>query len=151
MADGGRLRWRRGVRRLMFLTVRSLLRVVGFARAGAAGNVVGDLQFRLGGRSRRRMEAEMALALRRPADDSAVPPMLREGIASHRRGFESWRSHRRHDEALLLARSSDGLGSARSAGGGRARSCGRAHGQCALLPLRLAGSTAGSSSYNDRA
>ena len=58
-----RLRARRGLRRLMFLGARSLLRGVGFARAGALGRFLGELQYRLGGKARRRMQAEIALAL----------------------------------------------------------------------------------------
>jgi len=145
MADGARLRWRRGVRRLTFLTVRSLLRVVGFARAGAAGERVGELLYRLGGRSRRRMEAEMALALGRSADDSAVPAMLREAYRVNTAAvFEVMAMlDRRQDEATLRARSEvDGLEHLREAlAGGRGAILLAAHmGNAALLPLLLADS-----------
>ncbi|MEO5883491.1 MAG: lysophospholipid acyltransferase family protein [Caldimonas sp.] len=145
MADAARLRWRRGLRRLVFLSVRSLLRFVGFARAGAAGQLLGELQFRFGGRARRRMEAEMALALRRPADDSAVPPMLREAYRVNTAAvFEIMAMlDRRQDEATLLACSEvDGLEHLREAlSGGRGAILLSAHmGNAALLPLRLADS-----------
>ena len=145
MADGVRLSLRRGARRLMFLGVRSMMRVVGFARAGPVGQLVGEWQFRLGGRSRRRMEAEMALALRRPADDAAVPPMLREAYRVNTAAvFEVMAMlDRKLDEAALLARSEvDGLEHLHAA---LAQSRGAillaAHmGNAALLPLRLAAS-----------
>jgi lauroyl/myristoyl acyltransferase len=145
MADGVRLRWRRGVRRLMFLTVRGLVRVVGFARAGPLGQRVGELQFRLGGRSRRRMEAEMALALRRPADDVAVPSMLREAYRVNTAAvFEVVAMlDRCQEEATLLARSEvDGLEYLSEAlAAGRGAILLAAHmGNAALLPLRLAAS-----------
>ncbi|MCE9660999.1 MAG: lysophospholipid acyltransferase family protein [Burkholderiales bacterium] len=143
MADGVRLRWRRGARRLMFLGVRSLLRAIGFARAGAAGRLAGELQFRLGGRSRRRMQAEMALALGRAADDPAVPAMLREAYRVNTAAlFEVMAMlDRRQDEATLLARSEvEGLEHLRAAlGDGRGAILLAAHmGNAALLPLRLA-------------
>ena len=129
----------------MFLSVRSLSRVVGFARAGPVGQLVGELQFRLGGRSRRRMEAEMALALRRPADDAAVPPMLREAYRVNTAAvFEVMAMlDRKQDEAALLARSEvDGLEHLRAALAlGRGAILLAAHmGNAALLPLRLAAS-----------
>ena len=128
MADGVRLRWRRGVRRLMFLTVRGLLRVVGFARARRLGQLVGELLFRLGGRSRRRMEAEMAHALRRPADDAAVPSMLREAYRVNTAAvFEVMAMlDRRQDEAMLarpLARSTASSTCAKPWRTAAARSC----------------------------
>ena len=143
MADGVRLRWRRGVRRLTFLGARSLLRVVGFAGAAAAGHLLGDLQYRLGGRARRRMQAEMALALGRPADDPAVPAMLREAYRVNTAAvFEVMAMlDRKQDEATLLARSEvEGLEHLRAAlAEGRGAILLAAHmGNAALLPLRLA-------------
>jgi lauroyl/myristoyl acyltransferase len=143
MVDGVRRRLRRGVRRLMFLGVRSLLRVVGFARAGAAGRLAGELQFRLAGRKRRRMQAEMALALGRPADDPAVRPMLREAYRANTAAvFEVMAMlDQKQDEATLLARSEvEGLEHLRAAlGQGRGAILLAAHmGNAALLPLRLA-------------
>jgi KDO2-lipid IV(A) lauroyltransferase len=145
MVDGVPLRWRHSVRRLMFLSVRGLLQIVGFARAGPLGQRVGELQFRLGGRSRRRMEAEMALALRRPADDVAVPPMLREAYRVNTAAvFEVVAMlDRRQEEVTLLARSEvDGLEYLSEAlAAGRGAILLAAHmGNAALLPLRLAGS-----------
>ena len=134
MADGVRLRWRRGVRRLMFLSARSLLRVVGFERAGAAGRLLGGLQYRLGGGARRRMQAEMALALGRPADDPGVAPLLREAYRVNTAAvFEIM--------AMLVARCElEGLEHLRAAlAAGRGAILMAAHmGNAALVPLRLA-------------
>ena len=143
MADGVRLRWRRGVRRLMFLSARSLLRVVGFERAGAAGRLLGGLQYRLDGRARRRMQAEMALALGRPADDPAVAPLLREAYRVNTAAvFEIMAMlDRRQDEAMLVARCElEGLEHLRAAlAAGRGAILMAAHmGNAALVPLRLA-------------
>ena len=143
MADGVRLRWRRGVRRLMFLSARSLLRVVGFERAGAAGRLLGGLQYRLDGRARRRMQAEMALALGRPADDPAVAPLLREAYRVNTAAvFEIMAMlDRRQDEAMLVARCElEGLEHLRDAlAAGRGAILMAAHmGNAALVPLRLA-------------
>jgi hypothetical protein len=90
----------------MFLSARSLLRVVGFERAGAAGRLLGGLQYRLDGGARRRMQAEMALALGRPADDPAVAPLLREAYRVNTAAvFEIMAMlDRRQDEAMLVAR-----------------------------------------------
>ena len=152
MAEGARLRWRRGVRRLMFLSARSLLRVVGFERAGAAGRLLGELQYRLGGQGRRRMQAEMALALGRAADDPAVAPMLREAYRVNTAAvFEIMAMvDRRQDEAMLVARCElEGLEHLRAALAGRSRRDphGRAHGQrrpgaAATGERRLAGERA---------
>ena len=144
MADGLRLRWRRGARRLMFLSVRSLLGLVGFARAGALGHLFGELQFRLAGGTRRRMAADMALALGRPADDPTVPQLLREAYRVNTAAvFEVVAMlDRRQDEATLVARSQiDGLEHLRAAlSAGRGAILLAAHmGNAALLPLRLAG------------
>ena len=146
MAEGPglRLRWRRRGRRLMFLSVRTLLRAVGFARADAVGRILGDLQFRFGGRARRRMQAEMAQALGRPANDPTVPPMLREAYRVNTGAvFEIMAMlDRRQDEAALLARCEvEGLEHLRAAmASGRGAILLAAHmGNAALLTIRLAG------------
>ena len=143
MAEGARLRWRRGVRRLMFLAARSLLRVVGFARAGATGRLLGELQYRIGGRDRRRMQAEMAQALGRPADDPAVPAMLREAYRVNTAAVLEIMAmlDRRQDEAMLVDRCEvEGLEHLRAAlAEGRGAILMAAHmGNAALVPLRLA-------------
>lgn len=61
----------------MFLALRTLLRTAGFERAAPIGRLLGDLQFHLSWRQRRRMQQEMAAALGRP-NDAAVGSLLRE-------------------------------------------------------------------------
>lgn len=127
----------------MFLAARSFLRVVGFERAGAAGRRLGALQYRLGGSARRRMQTEMARALGRPADDPAVPPMLREAYRVNTAAvFETMAMlDRRQDETMLVARCEiEGLEHLRAAlAPGRGAILMAAHmGNAALVPLRLA-------------
>ena len=143
MADGFGLRWRRRLRRAMFLSARSLLRAIGFARAGAAGRLLGELQDRLGGRARRRMQADMALALGRPPDDPAVAAMLRDAYRVNTAAvFEIMAMvDRRQDEATLVARAEvEGLEHLRAAlAEGRGAIVMAAHmGNAALVPLWLA-------------
>jgi KDO2-lipid IV(A) lauroyltransferase len=69
---------RRGWRRLLFLTMQSLTRVTGFARARRLGAVFGGIQFRLAWRSRRRQVHDIAVLLGRSPDDPSVPALLRE-------------------------------------------------------------------------
>jgi lauroyl/myristoyl acyltransferase len=127
----------------MFLGVRTLLRTVGFGRARKVGNLLGELQFRLAGRSRRRMQAEMAVALGRSADDPAVAAMLREAYRVNTAAvFEVMAMlDRRQDQAVLLARAEvEGLDHLREAmAGGRGAILLATHaGNAALLPIRLA-------------
>ena len=143
MADPFRLRARRAARRAMFLVARSLSRAVGFAGSVRAGRAVGDLQYLLGGRARRRMQADMALALGRPADDPTVAPMLREAYRVNTAAvFEIMAMlDRRQDEATLVARVEvEGLEHLRDAlAGGRGAIVLAAHmGNAALVPLSLA-------------
>ena len=138
-----RLRARRGLRRLMFLGARSALRGVGFARAGALGRFLGELQYRLGGKARRRMQAEIALALGRPAEDPAVPPMLREACRVNTAAVLEIMAmlDRRQDEAMLVERAElEGLEHLRAAlAEGRGAIIMAAHmGNAALVPLCLA-------------
>jgi KDO2-lipid IV(A) lauroyltransferase len=138
-----RLRLRRALRRLMFLGARSVLRGVGFARAGALGRSLGELQYRLGGRGRRRMEAEIALALGRAKDDPSVSPMLRESCRVNTAAvFEIMAMiDRRQDPAMLLERAElEGLEHLREAlADGRGAIVMAAHmGNAALVPLCLA-------------
>jgi lauroyl/myristoyl acyltransferase len=138
-----RLRTRRGLRRLMFLGARSVLRGVGFAGAGALGRFLGELQYRLGGKGFRRMRAEIALALGRPKDDPAVPPMLREACRVNTAAVLEIMAmlDRRQDEALLLERAElEGIEHLRAAlAEGRGAIVMAAHlGNAALVPLCLA-------------
>jgi KDO2-lipid IV(A) lauroyltransferase len=86
MADAAapplRLRIKRLRRRLMFLGLRTLLRTAGPSRAGAIGRVFGELEYRLGGRARRRIQADMAVALGRPPGERDAAALLREAYRS---------------------------------------------------------------------
>lgn len=147
MADDGGvglgLRWRRRLRRAMFLGARSFLRAVGFAHAGAAGRVVGELQYRLGGGARRRMQADMARTLGRPPGDPDVAAMLRDAYRVNTAAvFEIMAMvDRRQDAATLVARAEvEGLEHLREAlAAGRGAILMAAHmGNAALVPLCLA-------------
>jgi KDO2-lipid IV(A) lauroyltransferase len=70
-------RWlRRGGRRSLFIAVRSLARVVGFRRAPTAGKMIGELEYRIAWRRRRRCARDMALALGRRVGDPWVTAQL---------------------------------------------------------------------------
>lgn len=69
---------RRTQRRALFVGLRALLRVVGFARARTIGTWLGELQFRLGGAVRRRLERDVAAALGLPEGSSRASSLLRE-------------------------------------------------------------------------
>ena len=69
---------RRAWRRLVFLTLRTLLRTVGFQRARTAGSWLGELQFRVRWLQRRQLQHELALALGRDRDDPSMSALLRE-------------------------------------------------------------------------
>lgn len=60
----------------MFLSLRTLLRVIGFRHARNLGSWLGDLQFWFGWRERRRLQREIAQVLGRPANDPSVPALL---------------------------------------------------------------------------
>jgi lauroyl/myristoyl acyltransferase len=144
MADADfRRRLRRARRRLMFLCVRTLLRATGFAGARTMGSLLGELQFRFAWRQRRRLQADVALALGRPADDPQVPALLREAYRVNNAAVLEIMAmfDRRQDEAGLVARCEvDGLDHLRAAmGAGRGAILLAAHmGNAALLPVRLA-------------
>ena len=69
---------KRGRRRLTFLVVRTFLRMLGFSRAYTFGSWLGELQFFFDGRTRRRLQADVAVALGRAQDDPSVPALLRD-------------------------------------------------------------------------
>jgi lauroyl/myristoyl acyltransferase len=89
----------------MFLGVRTLLRAAGFARARAIGSVLGELQFRLAWRERRRIQRDMAPALGRPTGDPSLPALLREAYRVNNAAVLEMMSmfDRRQDEAMLAA------------------------------------------------
>lgn len=79
MAKVSRRLWlRRKRRRLMFLGLRGLVRVLGFGGAGALGSVLGELQFRIARSTRERCTQGMAAVLGRAADDPLLHAQLRE-------------------------------------------------------------------------
>lgn len=67
---------RRRRRRAMFLSLRTLLRLIGFQRARTLGSWLGDLQFWSGGRQRQRLQREIAQVLGRPPHDPSVRTLL---------------------------------------------------------------------------
>lgn len=137
------LQMRRARRRLMFLALRSLLRGVGFQRARAVGTWLGELQFRLAWRQRRRLQREVAQALGRPVGDASVSTLLREAYRVNNGGVLEMMAmlDRRQDEARLVARCDvDGLDRLRTAlAQGRGAMLLACHmGNPALVAIRLA-------------
>jgi KDO2-lipid IV(A) lauroyltransferase len=130
-------------RRLTFVAVRSVLRGVGFAHAGRLGGWAGSLQYRFDGRQRRRLQADIAALLGRPAGDPAVAALLHESYRVNNAAvFEIMALlDRRRSAADLAARCEvGGLEQLRAAlDGGRGAILLSAHmGNAALLPVRLA-------------
>lgn len=73
-----RLRIRRKRRRLMFLTARTLVRLVGFARVRGLGRFLGGLQFLFAREDRQRQAADLAAVLGKAGTDPQVESQLRE-------------------------------------------------------------------------
>ena len=139
--DLGR-RLRRARRRLMFLGLRTVLRVAGFRRVGLIGHLAGELQFRLASRQRRRLQHDMALALGRP-DDAVVARLLRQAYRTNNTAVLEIMAmfDRRQDESLLAASCEvDGLEHLRTAmAGGRGAILLATHaGNAAMLTVKLA-------------
>jgi KDO2-lipid IV(A) lauroyltransferase len=109
---------KRGRRRLTFLVVRTFLRMLGFSRAYTFGSWLGELQFFFDGRTRRRLQADVAVALGRAQDDPSVPALLRESYRVNNGAVLEIMSllDRRQSEAELVARCEiDGLENLRAA------------------------------------
>ena len=97
---------RRARKRLLFLVMRSAVRLVGFRHAGALGRLLASLHLHMAWRQRKRIRRDMAIALGRSADDPRTERELRE----------AWRTNtgavveilamfdQRQDPALLTAR-----------------------------------------------
>ena len=68
---------RRGGRRSLFLALQSLARVDGFRHAPELGKLLGELEYRVAWRRRRRCARDMALALDRSVGDPWVASQLR--------------------------------------------------------------------------
>lgn len=97
---------RRARRRLMFLGLRQVLRLVGFERARALGSRLGTLQFWLTWRARRRLQAQVAQVLGRSPDDPAVPALLLEAYRVNNGAVMEIMAmfDRRQDETMLVKR-----------------------------------------------
>lgn len=137
------LRLRRGWRRLMFLALRSLVRVAGFAHARWLGTVLGELEFRLAWRTRRSCEGDMARVLGRAPGDPGVHAQLRQACHLSTAAVLEVLAifHRRLDDSVLAAscelRGMDRVQAA-LAGGRGAILLGSHSGNGVLLALRLA-------------
>ena len=135
-------RLRRTRRRLMFLSLRTLLRGVGFARARTVGTWLGELQFRFDLRQRLRLQREVAHALGRSADDASVPALLREAYRTNNGAVLEMLAmfdRRQPDDTLLARCHLDGLEHLHAAmAEGRGAILLATHaGNTALLTLRL--------------
>lgn len=135
-------RLRRGRRRLMFLGLRTLLRVIGFARARTVGTWLGELQFRFDLRQRLRLQREVALALGRSTGDATVAPLLREAYRINNGAVLEMMAmfdRRQPDDALIARCQLDGLEHLHAAmAEGRGAILLATHsGNTALLTLRL--------------
>ena len=109
---------RRARRRLMFLSLLALLRVVGFARARTVGHWLGELQFRFAWQSRRRLQSEVAQVLGRPHNGASVQALLREAYRVNNGALLEIMAmfDRRQNEDMLVARCRlDGLEHLRAA------------------------------------
>jgi lauroyl/myristoyl acyltransferase len=82
MADWQRT-LRRAQRRLLFLFARTLVRLFGFTGVRRLGSVLGDLQYRVAGRERRRCLHDLALLQNRSLDDPAVKRQLRDSYRNY--------------------------------------------------------------------
>jgi KDO2-lipid IV(A) lauroyltransferase len=134
---------RRGRRRLSFLAMRSLVRATGFARARRLGQLIGDLQFCLAWRDRRRQTRDMALVLGQLPDDPTVRALLREAYRVNTAAvLEILAMFDRHQDEQMLASQSEIEGlpqlQAALAGGRGAILLGAHMGNEALLVVRLA-------------
>ena len=101
------MRWlRRGGRLGLFIALRALARVAGFRRAPALAKLLGELEYRVAWRRRRRCARDMALALGRSVGDPWVEARLRR--AHHVNAQTTLEIlamlDRRQDERALAAR-----------------------------------------------
>ncbi|MGI4778714.1 MAG: lysophospholipid acyltransferase family protein [Janthinobacterium lividum] len=136
-------RLRRARRRMLFLGLRTLLRVAGFERVRIIGALAGELRFRFASKQRRRIQRDMALALGRPGDKAGMAPLLREAYRTNDTAVLEIMAmfDRRQDEAMLAERCEvDGLDHLRAAlAGGRGAILLATHaGNAAMLTVKLA-------------
>lgn len=134
---------RRGWRRVIFLTLRQLLRVTGFASARRLGRLCGDIEFALAWRQRQRCVHDLAQLLGRPDGDPWVRGQLRQ---AHRVNaiamLETLAMFDRRQDERMLDKQCDVLGSehlqAALAMGHGAILLAAHMGNCALLATHLA-------------
>ena len=90
----------------MFLSLRTLLRVIGFRHARTLGSWLGDLQFWFGWRERRRLQREIAQVLGRPTNDPSVPALLLQAYRVNNGALMEIMAmfDQRQDESTLAAR-----------------------------------------------
>lgn len=137
------LRVKRARRRWMFRAIRQLLRLAGFDRARSLGAVLGELQFRMMWRSRRRQQADLAVLLGRSVDDPELRACLRRSYRVNNGAVSEIMAmfDRRLDDQRLAAHCEiEGLEHLRSAmAGGRGAILLASHsGNGLLLTVRLA-------------
>lgn len=82
MADWGRT-LRRARRRWLFLTLNTLVRWVGFKGVRTLAAVLGDVQYRMGGRTRQRCLHDLAILQRCAPDDPLVAEQLRQAYRNY--------------------------------------------------------------------
>jgi lauroyl/myristoyl acyltransferase len=81
------LRLKRLRRRAVFVTLRTIVRALGFERMRALGYFVGTLQFLLSYRSRRRWQREIATLLGRAPDDRSARDLLLQSYRTNTRAL----------------------------------------------------------------
>jgi len=136
------LRLERALTRGLFLACRTLVRSLPYHRIRPLGALLGELQFRLMLRSRRRIEREVAMLLGRPAGDPTTHAQLRTAYRSNNAAVLEILKlfDQPQDRDMLLTQVEvDGLANLRSAlEGGRGAILLAGHmGNGALLVIRL--------------
>jgi KDO2-lipid IV(A) lauroyltransferase len=139
-------RWlRRGARATLFHTLRTVARLSGFRHAPALGKLLGELEYRIAWRRRKRCAHDMALALGRPLGDPRVGEQLRHAHHANAQAVLEILAllDRRQDDGMLQERlileGEEHLQSAAAEGRG-AILLGTHAGNGVLLALRLASS-----------
>jgi len=140
------LRWlRRGARAVLFRVLRFTARLCGFRHAPAVGKLLGELEYRIARRRRKRCAHDMALALGRPIGDPWVCAQLRRAHHTNAQAVLEILAllERRQDDGMLKERlfldGEEHLRAAAAEGRG-AILLGTHAGNGVLLALRLASS-----------
>jgi KDO2-lipid IV(A) lauroyltransferase len=97
---------RRGARTLLFRTLQAAARLSGFAHAPAAGKLLGEIEYRIMWRRRRRCARDMARALGRRVGDPWVRDRLRHAHHANAQAILEILAllDRRQDERMLAQR-----------------------------------------------